>query len=94
MARAGRAHHGLDRAVEDRIRDALPDTCRFGENVSRHTSIDYSIGDLLLSPGHRSNLLSPEFTRIGVGIVPADDGFLYITQEFAHPCDVRQRPRR
>lgn len=89
MARAGRAHHGLDRSMEERIKEVQPDTCWFGENVSKHTSIDYSLGDLLLSPGHRGNLLSPKFTEIGVGIVRAEDGFLYITQEFARRCDPR-----
>jgi uncharacterized protein YkwD len=89
MATIGEAHHGLDGAMEDRIREARPDTCWFGENVSKHTSIDYSLGDLLLSPGHRANLLSPKFNEIGVGIVGAEDGFLYITQEFARPCEPR-----
>ena len=75
------------RPVEDRIRVALPDTCTFGENLSKHTTIDYSLGDLMMSEGHRANLLSDRFTLIGIGIVRGEDGFLYITQEFARPCD-------
>ena len=91
MAQTGKVHHRLDRPMEDRIRRARPDTCRFGENVSKHTNIDYSLGDLLLSEGHRENLLHPEFTTIGIGIVRADDGYLYITQEFAQSCAERRR---
>lgn len=91
MAARGRVSHDFDGSVEDRIRSAEPETCRFGENVSKHTSVDYSIGDLMLSEGHRSNLLNEEFTRIGIGIAEGEDGFLYITQEFATPCDTPAR---
>jgi uncharacterized protein YkwD len=94
MAAEQRVHHELENPVEDRIRAALPDTCTFGENISKHTTIDYSLGDLLLSEGHRANLLSDRFTLIGVGIVRGGDGFLYITQEFARPCDPKRRRRR
>jgi len=87
MADARKVHHDLDRPVEERIRAALPDTCTFGENLSKHTSIDYSLGDLMVSTGHRANLLSERFTLIGIGIARGADGFLYITQEFARPCD-------
>ncbi len=94
MAPARAVSHALADPVEKRIREALPDTCTFGENVSKHTSIDYSLGDLLLSSGHRANLLSDQFTWIGIGIARGDDGFLYITQEFAHPCDRPPSKRR
>jgi uncharacterized protein YkwD len=87
MASARQVQHDLESTVEERIRTVLPDTCTFGENISKHTSIDYSLGDLLMSPGHRANLLSDRFTEIGVGIARGPDGFLYITQEFARPCD-------
>lgn len=32
---------------------------------------------------HRGAILNPQFTHIGIGIVKAPDGELYITQEFA-----------
>lgn len=94
MAERGEIHHELDRPMDERVRDVLPDTCRFGENVSKHTSIDYSMGDLMLSPGHRANILGEDFKELGVGIVRGDDGFLYITQEFASPCPKRAGPKR
>lgn len=34
-------------------------------------------------PDHRGAILNPRFTHIGIGIVRAPDGELYITQEFA-----------
>ncbi len=94
MAKARIVHHELDRPVEDRILAALPKTCTFGENLSKHTTIDYSLGDLLTSPGHRANLLSDRFTLLGIGIVRDEDGFLYITQEFARPCDPPRKRKK
>jgi uncharacterized protein YkwD len=94
MAAEKRVHHELASPVEDRIRGALPDICTIGENISKHTTIDYSLGDLLLSEGHRANLLNDRFTLIGIGIVRGEDGFLYITQEFARPCDPPRKRRR
>ena len=32
---------------------------------------------------HRGNILSLEYTHVGIGIVKGPDGMLYITQEFA-----------
>ena len=94
MAALRRVHHDLANPVEDRIRGALPNICTFGENISKHTTIDYSLGDLMLSEGHRANLLNDRFTLIGIGIVRGEDGFLYITQEFARPCDPPKKRRR
>jgi uncharacterized protein YkwD len=87
MAAARRVNHDLDRPVEERVLEVLPGTCTFGENLSKHTTVDYSIGDLLISPGHRANILGDRFTLIGVGIARGADGYLYITQVFARPCD-------
>jgi uncharacterized protein YkwD len=89
MAATKEINHDLSRPVEERILEVRPGTCTFGENVSKHTSIDYSLADLLLSPGHRANLLSTQFTEIGIGVVRGDDDFLYITQEFTRPCERR-----
>ena len=93
MASRREVHHDLANPPDQRIRSGLPDTCTFGENISKHTSIDYSLGDLMMSEGHRANLLSETFTLIGIGIVEGEDGFLYITQEFARPCDPPRRKK-
>ena len=91
MATSGRVDHELDRAMEERIKEVLPNTCMFGENVSKHTSVDYAIGDLMTSEGHRDNMLNPRYVAIGVGIVRGEDDYLYITQEFSRPCEPRRR---
>lgn len=91
MAETDRVDHELDRTMEERIREALPNTCMFGENVSKHTSVHYSLADLMTSEGHRENVLNPDYTTIGVGIARGEDEYLYITQEFARPCPPRRR---
>jgi uncharacterized protein YkwD len=80
------SHEAGGTEMEQRIRRAVPNRCASGENISKHISIDYAMGDLLGSPGHRSNLLNKEFTLIGIGIVQGKDQFLYITQDFAAHC--------
>ena len=87
MAKKGKVGHDLGGPeLEERIRKVRPKTCQFGENLSKHTSIDYALGDLMLSPGHRENLLAERFSQLGVGIAESGKGFLYITQNFTHPC--------
>lgn len=34
------------------------------------------------SPGHRANLLSPDWDLLGIGVVCAEDGGVYVTQNF------------
>lgn len=90
MAETGRVDHERDRPVEERIRTVLPNTCMFAENVSKNTSVDYALSDLMTSEGHRDNLLNPSYVRVGIGIVRSEDDYLYITQEFSRPCEPRR----
>jgi uncharacterized YkwD family protein len=53
-----------------------------GENISGNKSVSGSIAALMLSPGHRANILDPRFTHVGVGIAYGSAyGNLYV-QEF------------
>ncbi len=52
-----------------------------GENIAKAPSVEVAFQALMNSPGHRANILRPEFNCIGVGVVPGPGG-LYITQEF------------
>jgi uncharacterized protein YkwD len=94
MAAERRLSHDLKGSFRDRIRGALDNVCLAGENVSKDITIDYSLANLLASPPHRANLLSEQFTTIGIGIVRGTDDHLYITQEFARLCPKGKRPRR
>jgi len=62
-----------------------------GENISRAGAIYEAEEALMMSPGHRANILATQPTVIGVGIVPATTGGhreWVITQLFARPLEV------
>jgi hypothetical protein len=53
-----------------------------GENVAYDRDADSAERSLMLSPHHRDNILLPEFTVIGVGVIRVGDS-IYVTQDFA-----------
>jgi len=58
-----------------------------GENIAKVSDVAQAERLFMDEPkfqeNHRSNILKPEYTRVGVGIARGRDGSLYITQEFA-----------
>jgi uncharacterized protein YkwD len=66
-----------------------------GENIA-YGSRGVTAGSLhdawMLSTGHRSNILAPGFTRVGIGVYCRSDGSLFTTQDFARPATSGQPP--
>ncbi len=56
-----------------------------GENIAYAPTVDVAQRGLMRSPGHRDNILSDQFARIGIGVVTTPFGTRMITQEFAGP---------
>jgi uncharacterized protein YkwD len=60
---------------------------RVGENIASCQSIAQAESTFMDEPkferNHRWNILSPDYTRVGVGIAKGSDGMLYITEDFA-----------
>jgi len=60
-----------------------------GENIQLSLGADdpvrTAVDSWMGSPGHREAILTPEFTRTGVGVGVAGDGTLYFTQLFVLP---------
>lgn len=54
-----------------------------GENIARYGTIEKAHVGLMSSPGHRRNILSSAWTKVGVGVVTDKNGFVYLTQIFA-----------
>ncbi len=55
-----------------------------GENLALAPSTQLAMQGLMNSPGHRANILSPQFHKIGIGVI---DGGIYgqmYTQEFTN----------
>lgn len=54
-----------------------------GENLANAETITGAMVGLLRSPGHRSNILDENWTKVGVGIGTDKNGYLLITEEFS-----------
>jgi cysteine-rich secretory family protein len=64
-----------------------------GENVG----VGYSLASLeqafWASAPHRADMLDPDFTRVGVGVVD-DGGKLWVVEDFSRPAGATRRPAR
>ncbi|MBC7949712.1 MAG: CvpA family protein [Chitinophagaceae bacterium] len=66
----------------DRMKEANLKFKSAGENLALAQTLEIAHRNLMNSPGHRANIMSPDFGRVGIGI--QDGGFygLMISQEF------------
>ena len=89
------------KSLKDRLQEEKPASIRtisrIGENIYMGSRFDYAVDiktqarlivdGWMTSPGHRRNILNPDFTHMGIG-VSARDKMCYATQIFA-----RMNPR-
>lgn len=54
-----------------------------GENIAHHATIEKAQAAFLSSPGHRKNIMSAAYTKVGLGVAIDKNGFVYLTQIFA-----------
>ncbi|MBR5302098.1 MAG: transporter [Clostridia bacterium] len=54
-----------------------------GENIAHHATIEKAQAAFLSSPGHRKNIMSAAYTKVGLGAAVDKNGFVYLTQIFA-----------
>jgi uncharacterized protein YkwD/uncharacterized membrane protein required for colicin V production len=66
----------------DRMRNDGVKFTNAGENIALAPTLDIAHNGLMHSPGHRANILRPEFGRLGIGIVDGGKYGLMISQEF------------
>lgn len=69
----------------DRIAAAKIGYSRAGENLAYAQSVAVAHRGLMDSEGHRENILRPEFTRVGIGVVSAGSYGRMFTQLFLTP---------
>jgi len=69
----------------DRLKAAGIAYARAGENLAYAQSVSVAHRALMDSPGHRENILRPEFTRIGIGVINAGAYGRMFTQLFLTP---------
>lgn len=71
--------------VGDRLDKAKIPKRGAGENLAYQPTIEAGQQALMRSPGHRKNILSPEYAQAGIGIVRDGKGWLLMTQVFLIP---------
>lgn len=69
----------------DRLKAAGITYARAGENLAYAQSVTIAHRGLMESQGHRENILRPEFTRIGIGVISAGAYGRMFTQLFVTP---------
>lgn len=69
----------------DRLERAGIRYSRAGENLAYAQSVTVAHRGLMASDGHRENILRPEFTRIGIGVIGAGPYGRMFTQVFLTP---------
>ena len=65
-----------------RIREAGVPFRTAGENLALAPTLPIAHNGLMNSPGHRANILRPEFGRVGIGIMDGGMRGLMVTQNF------------
>ncbi|MGN0794088.1 MAG: CAP domain-containing protein [Aristaeellaceae bacterium] len=53
-----------------------------GENIAHHATVEKAQAAFMTSDGHRRNILSAAWKKVGVGICLDRNGFVYATQLF------------
>jgi uncharacterized protein YkwD len=76
--------------LRDRADDMRLQYRRLGENIAVGADVHEAERALMRSPGHRMNLLDPDFTHVGVGVAFEEDASgnrrVYVTQNFMIPA--------
>ncbi|MCY7420529.1 MAG: CvpA family protein [Chitinophagaceae bacterium] len=66
----------------DRVKKSKVRYLIMGENLALGQTLSICHRGLMNSPGHRANILSPNYTRVAIGIVDGGVHGLMVTQEF------------
>ena len=79
------AHTSPDgQTLYDRLKLANVTFTAAGENIALAPTVELAHVGLMNSPKHRQNILDPQFSRVGIGIMDTGQYGLMITQDFAN----------
>jgi len=77
------SHYSPDNLnIVDRAKEAGVKYSVIGENLAYAPSLGLAHQGLMNSPGHKANILSPDYIHIGIGVANGEDYGLMITQVF------------
>lgn len=79
------SHNSQDgKTLVDRLTAANANFRQVAENIALAPSVDLVHTGLMNSPRHKANILDPNFTRVGIGVMNAGQYGLMVTQDFAN----------
>ena len=79
------SHYDLaNKTPADRLADYQVNFTFAGENIALAPTVELAEIGFMNSPKHRDNILTPEFTRIGIGIIDTGSYGRMVTQNFAN----------
>ena len=82
----GHENEATGSTLQDRAEQFGYDYFKIGENLAAgHRTPEEVVQAWMDSPGHRENLLDPEFTELGVGLSSGGEYGTYWVQEFGWP---------
>jgi uncharacterized protein YkwD len=85
LARGYFSHHSPEgKSAFDRLRAAKISFRLAGENLAFAPTVKLAHQGLMNSPGHRANILRPQYAKIGIGIMDAGARGIMVTQQFSN----------
>lgn len=85
LARGYFSHYTPDgKSPFDRMTAAGISFTAAGENLAFSANVNLAMQGLMQSPGHRANILSPNFGKIGIGVIDAGIYGKMFSQEFTN----------
>ncbi|HYC43342.1 MAG TPA: CvpA family protein [Noviherbaspirillum sp.] len=85
LARGYFSHYSPEgKSAFDRLRAERISFLLAGENLAFAPTVRIAHGGLMNSPGHRANILRPQFRKVGIGIMDAGPRGIMVTQKFSN----------
>lgn len=69
----------------DRMKQAGISYSSAGENIAMNQNVQAAETALMSDSGHRANILSSNFTKVGIGVAFDKNGNVYVVQDFINP---------
>jgi uncharacterized protein YkwD len=85
LARGYFSHYSPEgKSAFDRLRAEKISFLLAGENLAFAPTVKIAHTGLMNSPGHRANILRPQFRKVGIGIMDAGSRGIMVTQNFCN----------
>jgi uncharacterized protein YkwD len=85
LARGYFSHYSPEgKTALDRLRAQRIAFLIAGENLALAPTVTVAHTGLMHSPGHRANILRPQFGKVGIGILDAGRHGIMVTQNFSN----------